>query len=470
MEPKEKPAKLEKTSKNLSSIRNIFIDLMLVATIFILGLLIFKELSKDTVVIDPFQVPTDLEKMNITGQALANKLIDQIENIKSNADTSYKKFDVTPVYYDSQLEIVIPGSGISLKSLLNNIKIFLGRKQKRISGEVVLNKKLFLTIRVQGEPSKTFSGELDGLDSIMKEAAQYVLKYTQPYLLAYYLYYNYDEYSKNKEQALEMIKYSLSHLPKEDDPMAYTLDGYIKWEEKKFDESIKSYKKALELEPKYVDAYNGWAYSLYEEKKYDEAADIYKKALRLDQDYPYTYHYIGLNLYAQGKSDSAEEYYKKTIQLDPNYDEVYVDYGKLLLKNKKLTEAGDMFEKAIDLDQNSFDAYSGLGEIYFEQKRFDEAISMFNKSIDLRPDFAESYFGAGNVFSEQNKFSEANEMYKKAIKLDSTNSEAYNKLGLNLEEEKKYAEAVEVYKRAKENIPSGSEYFNIKIEELKSNK
>ncbi|MBK8552465.1 MAG: tetratricopeptide repeat protein, partial [Ignavibacteria bacterium] len=250
-------------------------------------------------------------KMNITGQAIANKLIDQIENYKSHADTSYKNFDITPVFYDSQLELVIPGSGISMKSLLHNLKIFLGRKQTRISGEVVLNKKLYLTIRVQGEPSKTFSGELDDLDNILSEAAKYILKYTQPYLLAYYLYYNYDKNSTDKEEALDMIRYSLTHLPKEDDPMAYTLDGYIKWEEGKFDESIRLYKKAIELDPKYVDAYNGLAYSLYDENRYNEAAEIYKKALSLNPSYTYTNHYIGLNLAAQNKNDSAEWFYKK---------------------------------------------------------------------------------------------------------------------------------------------------------------
>ncbi|MCY7363398.1 MAG: hypothetical protein LH629_15225, partial [Ignavibacteria bacterium] len=111
-------------------------------------------MAKDTVIIEPFQVPLDLEKQNITGQALVNKLMDQIEIIKEKTDTSYKNLDFKPVFFDSQLEIVIPGSGISLKSLLLNFKNFLGKKQTRISGEVVLlNGKIFLTIRVMGEPS-----------------------------------------------------------------------------------------------------------------------------------------------------------------------------------------------------------------------------------------------------------------------------------------------------------------------------
>lgn len=464
---KEKTDKLENASKNLSSFRSIVLDIIIVAIIFTVVWLVYKELNKDTVIIETFQVPTDLEKYNITGQAIANKLIDQIENIKANADTSFKKIDVTTVYYDTQLEMVIPGSGISLKSLMNNVKNFLGKNQMRISGEVVLNKKLFLTIRVKGSPSKTFSGELDELDSLLADASKYILKYTHPYLLAYYLYYDLDH---STDEALEMIKYSLANPPYDDDPMAYTLDGYIKWEEKKFEESIELYKKAIELDPKYVDAYDGWAYSLYEMKKYDEAAEIYKKALSLEPNNTFTNHYIGMNLEAQGMHDSAIMYYERSIQLDPAYDEVYVSYGDLLFEQKKYDQAAEMYNKAIDLERREFDAYTGLGKVYTEQNKLDEALSVLKKSIELNPENAFPYFDAGIVLIKMNKFKEANDMYSKALKLDSANTEFYSKIGSDLAEQSKVNEAVEIYKNAIKYIPSDSTIFTEKIKDIRKEK
>ncbi len=431
--------------------------------IFVVGLIIYRELNKDTIIIEPFQVPLDLEKQNITGQAIVNKLIDQIENIKTKADTAYKKFDVSLAIYDFPLEIVIPGSGISLKSLLQNVKNFLGRKQTRITGEVVLNKKLYLTIRVQGEPSKTFSGELEDLDNIMGQAAQYVLKYTQPYLLAFYLYYN---YRGNREEALDMIQYSLSHLPEDDDAMAYTLWGYVLWDERKFDESIELYRKAISIDPSYVDAYNGWAYSLYELKKYDEASAVYKKALDLDPGYYYTYHYWGINLETMNKNDSAIEMYRKAIAIDPNYEYVYLSYGDVLLKEKKYDEAIEKYKKAIQITPGSADAFTGLGRVYYEQQNYKEALDMFKKSIQLNPDFADAYAGAGDVLNREKKFQESNEMFKKAIKLDSTKTAIYNKLALNLEEQKKYNEAIEIFMKAREVIPSDSVFIDEKINNL----
>jgi len=441
--------------------------MIIVAIVFTIVWLVYKELNKDSVIIEAFQVPMELEKNNLTGQAIANKLIDQIENIKANADTSFKKFDVTTVYYDTQLEMVIPGSGISLKSLMNNVKNFLGKNQTRISGEVLLNKKLFLTIRVKGEPSKTFSGELDDLDSLLADAAKYILKYTHPYLLAYYLYYN---YSENKQEALEMIKYSLSHPPYDDDALAYTLDGYIKWEEKRFDESIELYKKAVALDPDYVDAYDGWAYSLYELKKYDEAAEIYRKALSLDQNNTYTNHYFGMNLEAQGKTDSAVMFYERSIKFDPSYDHVYVSYGDLLFEQKKYDQAAGMYHNAIDLERREYDAYAGLGIVYSEQNKPEEALTALNKSIEINPGKAKTYFDAGNVLVKMNKFKEAGEMYSKALKLDSANSEYYLKIGSDLAEQSKDIEAIEIYKKAIKNIPSDSAIFSEKILDIRKEK
>lgn len=435
--------------------------------IFVIGLLIYKELNKETVIIEPFQVPTDLEKQNITGQAIVNKLLDQIEIINANADTAYKKLDVKPVLFDSQLEIVIPGSGISLKSLLQNVKNFLGKKQTRISGEVVLNNQiLYLTIRVFGEPSKTFSGSLNELDGILKEASQYILKYTQPYLLAYYLYYNYDV--KNKEAAMDMIKYTLTHEPRDDDAMAYNLDGFIKYEEGDFVEAAKLFKKALDIDPKNVDALNNFAYILYDNKNYDSAISLYNKSIDINPNYFYTYHYMGLALAGQKKFDKAFAMYDKSIKLNPQYTEVYDDYGNALAELRKYNEAADKFEKAIELDPDNSANYRLAGNIFLKQKKYDEAINMFEKSIKIDSGFYEAYIDFGNVLLEQNKYSEASDKFRKAIKLKPENNESYKKLALSLEYQEKFDEAISIYKKLNLISPSDSVFISEKITELKN--
>lgn len=468
--------------------------------IFVIGFLIYKELNKDTVMIEPFQVPLDLEKQNITGQALVNKLLDQIEVIKEKADTSYKNLDFKPVFFDSQLEIVIPGSGISLKSLLQNVKNFIGKKQTRISGEILLNSgKLFLTVRVLGEPSRTFSGDLSELDKLMEDAAHYILIYTNPYLLAYYLYYN---YSNNRNEALEMIHYTLSHEPRDDDAMAYTLDGCIKFDEKKYEESISLYKRAIEADPEYIDAYNGWAYSLYVMKKYREADSIYKVAININPQNPNSYYYRAILMESLGKNDTADENYKKAITLNPDNTELMTDYGKFLMKMKKFDESGKVLDKVIETDPKYYEAYFQKGNLFLTMEKYDDALIMFNKSVELKPDQSESYLAAGKIYSGQSrpdyaylmfrnavkndsssaeallalgkflsvqkKFQEAAVLLERSLKIDSSGNDVFISLGNILEEQKRKFEALELYRKAARQSGTDSAYFRNKISEISS--
>lgn len=433
----------------------------------VVGLLVYTEINKETVIIETFQVPADLEKQNITGQAVVNKLLDQIEIIKSNADTSYKKLDVKPTSYDSQLEMVIPGSGISLKSLLQNLKTYLGKNQTRISGEIVLsNQKLNLTIRVLGKPSKTFSGNLEDLDKLLKDAAEYILKYTEPYLLAYYLYYNYDQ--NNKEDVLDMIKFTLSHPPADDDAMAYTLDGYIKEDEENYEDAIKLYKKALEIDPKYVDAYNGWAYSLYEMNKLDSAISLYNISLGIDPAYSYTYYYLGLVFIKQDKFQEGFDLLDKSIKLNPNDVDIYEDYGRALIKLKQYDKAIDILDKAINLDTRTFESHCLKGTAQYELKNYEEAIKDFQFSINENPTFVDAYIGLGNSYYELGKFSEALSEYRKAAEISNENKEAYKKIALTLEKQNKTEEAIIIYKKISLLSPQDSALISDKINELKN--
>ncbi len=484
----------------MSSIRNIILDLIIVTVIFVILLLVYKELNKDTAVIEPFQVPLDLEKQNITGQAVVSKLLDQIEIIKEKADTSYKNLDFKPVFSDSQLEIVIPGSGISLKSLLQNVKNFLGKKQTRISGEILLNSgKLFLTVRVLGEPAKTFSGELSELDKLLEEAAHYILIYTNPYLLAYYLYYN---YSDNRNEALEMIQYTLSHEPADDDVMAYTLDGCIKSDEKKYEESILLYKKAIETDPGYIDAYNGWAYSLFKMKKYSEADSVYSLAIKINPKNPNSYYYRAILLDNAGKNDASEENFKIAVNLNPDNAELLTDYGKFLMKINKTEESMSLFEKVIERYPKFSEAYFLKGNLLFTQKKYDEALKLYRKAVELKQDYTDAYLAAGKIYAEQSKTEEADTMYRNAVKYDSSSSvallelgkflanrkkfpeaavmldrslkidssvnDAYVSLGNILEEQNKKNEAAELYRKALRQKETDTVYFRNKISELTS--
>ncbi|MBK8982452.1 MAG: tetratricopeptide repeat protein [Ignavibacteria bacterium] len=439
---------------------------MIISVLVVIGILIYKEFNRDTVVIEVFQVPLDLERQNITGQAIVSKLMDNIKDIESKADTAFPLLDYNPVMYDSQLEIVIPGSGISLKSLIQNVKNFLGKKQTRITGEVVLaDKKIYLTTRILGKPSRTFSGDLTDLDKILYDAARYVLIFTQPYMLAYYYYYSYGSDDMNTDLAMDMIDYSISNPPENDDVMAYTLYGYILSDQGKFDESITMYENALELDPRYTDALTGWAYSLFEMHKYDESEELYKKAIRIDPNDSYSYYYYALLKERMNSLSEADSLYQSALELDVSNFEAMNSYSIFLMNQDRISDAKNILKKIIKIRPDNPEAYINLGKINQLENKPEEALLNFKKSFKLD---SANYFPliyASQILAEQEKTEDAANLIK-AIDLNQKLDKSLTKdLGLLLEDLGRKEDFNVLYNNSIKNFPEDSTYFKTRISE-----
>ena len=97
--------------------------------------------------------------------------------------------------------------------------------------------------------------------------------------------------------------------------------------QKKLDEALAAYQKAIQLDPKNVYAYNGLGFLYYNQKKLDKAIANYQQALSLPDDKsgaPTTAHTLvhsnlGLVFQEQGKLKEAIQQFKQAISLDPNY-------------------------------------------------------------------------------------------------------------------------------------------------------
>lgn len=83
-----------------------------------------------------------------------------------------------------------------------------------------------------------------------------------------------------------------------------------------YDEAIAEYKKAIEINPEYSDAYYnlGLAY-FYGKKMYDEAIAAYKKAIERRPGFAKAHYGLGTTYYRKGEYSLAIEHYDKAIEL-----------------------------------------------------------------------------------------------------------------------------------------------------------
>jgi len=114
----------------------------------------------------------------------------------------------------------------------------------------------------------------------------------------------------------------------------------------KYDEAIKAYDRAIDLDPKYASAWNNKGIALDELGKYDEAIKAYDKAIDLDPKYTSAWYNKGIALDELGKYDEAIKAYDRAIDLDPKDALAWHNKGVALKRLGRTKEADAAYVKA----------------------------------------------------------------------------------------------------------------------------
>lgn len=287
----------DRVGKRRSAYRTVFFFIVASLLILFVAYIAYKE---DSRLVEPFEVPQELEKQGYTGRAIANKLIDQINLIRAIAPSpmareagSSLQAPIPSTSPDSPI-ITVQGVGISPHALSRYIKELFGQDQAPIIGEVFFqSNQLYVTVRVRGKLAKTIPAELKNLDGALRKAAEQISIYIQPFFLASYL-----NYCEKKDAALETIQLMLPHdLVHDESSLAYRLWG-----------SIKTLLSRLWGTPRYDSrAYTLWGLILQKQGKYEEAIGKYQIAIKIDPQLAVAYTYWANVLKNQGKHNEAQK-------------------------------------------------------------------------------------------------------------------------------------------------------------------
>ncbi|UXM84991.1 tetratricopeptide repeat protein [Methanococcus aeolicus] len=156
---------------------------------------------------------------------------------------------------------------------------------------------------------------------------------------------------------------------------SWSNEGDKYYNSSKYDEAIKCYDKALELNPNDTTILNKKSQALAksEEKEklekiynlvlkgndatnnsdYKTALKYYNEALKIDPNITSIWNNKGNSLYYLGRYSESIECYNKALQLDPNNTIIWCNKGNSLYKLNKYTEAIKCYDKALKIDPNN---------------------------------------------------------------------------------------------------------------------
>jgi tetratricopeptide (TPR) repeat protein len=199
-------------------------------------------------------------------------------------------------------------------------------------------------------------------------------------------------------------------------PASYTNLAAVAAAEKKRDEAMQHYERALQLDATNFDALNGMAALFAEQKEFDKAHARVDQALAAKQDSA-PLHFLKGTIYGrQFDAKGAEAEMRRALELDPNF----------------------------------VPAFNALSSLYINTNQPDQAIASLREWAAKRPDDAGPYVMIGMIEDKRQGYDKANEAYRKALTLRpddifSANNLAWNYAehgGGNLDEAMRLAQGV----------------------------
>jgi tetratricopeptide (TPR) repeat protein len=221
------------------------------------------------------------------------------------------------------------------------------------------------------------------------------------------------------DKKIEILEMLGTPLKAED----YFNRGVGLYHKEKYEEALKAFEKAIELNPDKESAWNNKGATLSKLERYDEALKAHEKAIELNPNHIMALSNKGIALSNLERYDEALKAFEKAIELNPDDEVTWNNKGVTLDEYKRYDEALKAYEKAIELNPDKESAWNNKGATLSNLERYDEALKAFEKAIELSPDYDSAWFNKACAYSLKEDKKNMLDSLSKAIELNSKNKE-----------------------------------------------
>jgi len=204
-------------------------------------------------------------------------------------------------------------------------------------------------------------------------------------------------------------------------------------------------------------AHNNLALHYKSLDRFDDSVRYYKKALQIGPNEVQSLVNLGIVLGLQGKEDEALYYFNRTLQVDPNSSDAHFNIGTMLGSWGKFEEAVSHLYKAVQVKPDYAEAHSNLGMALGSLGRYDEAVVHYRQALEIKPEMADTLNNLAVTLRLQGKLDEAADHFRQALKIDPNYADAHNNFGVTLGMQGKLDEAISHFQTALRIRPNFAE-------------
>jgi tetratricopeptide (TPR) repeat protein len=171
-------------------------------------------------------------------------------------------------------------------------------------------------------------------------------------------------------------------------PNAWNNLGLIATQEANFDEAVRCFREALQINPDHLIALDNLGNAYRQQKRWAEARQVFEHALTLSPEDPEANYSLGMIYAQQDDTQQAYDYLQKALRARPDYPEALNNLGVLYLRTGRRDPAVETFQHCIQVAPDFDQAYLNLARVHALEGNREQARSILRELLKHRPDHA----------------------------------------------------------------------------------
>jgi tetratricopeptide (TPR) repeat protein len=204
--------------------------------------------------------------------------------------------------------------------------------------------------------------------------------------------------------------------------------GLIRLKNKNYSEAIFFFKQVLLVKKDFFEALINLGVAYLSDKQIEESKKTLRLAIDLNPSFSDSYIFLSKSYFHEKLYDDGIKIIENALKQFPNNTKLLFELSKIYIERKEYKLGISIISKYLKLNPNDCSAFNNLGICQEAEHQYEHSIFSFKKSLQINPSFIPALLNLGNALRGIANFSEAEINFKKVIEIDKYNFEAHKYL------------------------------------------
>jgi tetratricopeptide (TPR) repeat protein len=325
-------------------------SIVLIATLAALLYAIVRELRRDTLFVDPIDVPRSLDARGYSPAVVAERVLDALSALRRTAPTieALRGVEAGATVVDLHLP-----QRWSLRNAARGIHRMLRIPETHIGGEITREDGCYeLTLRRREQADASIVGVHRSADiaALLALGAEDLLRMIDPWVLAQHYF---AEESRDRQaqfpRTMAMLEHMLEHSGAAERPWAQNMQGICLMQQERLEEAIESFASAAAAGPQLAFVRENWADALDRMGRFDEARKHRLRALEIPGRSASLVADNAISASLLHRHDRALALARRALALAPQDSRAWSAWSYVLFRRHRLEQAAGACERALSL-------------------------------------------------------------------------------------------------------------------------